>query len=74
MNPFKIFNKHELKKIERIEILEDREYTYEEFVMLENKILTDIMSNSSKNGDIDKAREEYISIIDKFEKCGKKLL
>ena len=74
MNPFKIFNKHELKKIERIEILEDREYTYEEFVMLENKILTDIMSNSSKNGDIDKAREEYISIIDKFEKCRKKLL
>lgn len=74
MNPFKIFNKHELKKIERIEILEDREYTYEEFIMLENKILTDIMSNSSKNGDIDKAREEYISIIDKFEKCRKKIL
>lgn len=69
MNPYNIFDTQEIKKIERIETLENREYTIDEIVRMENKILLDIMGNSSKNGDIDKAREEYKSIIDKCEMC-----
>ena len=68
MNPYNIFDKPEIEKIERIEPLQDREYTKDEIVRMENKILLDIMGNSSKNGDIDKAREEYKSIIDKCER------
>ena len=68
MNPYNIFDKQEIEKIERIEPLQDREYTKDEIVRMENKILFDIMGNSSKNGDIDKAREEYKSIIDKCER------
>lgn len=67
MNPYNIFDTQEIKKIERIETLENREYTIDEIIRMENKILLDIMGNSSKNGDIDKAREEYKSIIDKCE-------
>ena len=51
-----------------IEPLQDRDYTKDEIVRMENKILLDIMGNSSKNGDIDKAREEYKSTIDKCER------
>ena len=68
MNPYKIFDKQEIEKIEKIESLQDRDYTKDEIVRMENKILIDIMGNSSKNGDIDKAREEYKSIIDKCER------
>ena len=68
MNPYNIFDKQEIEKIERIEPLQDREYPKDEIVRMENKILLDIMGNSSKNGDIDKAREEYKSIIDKCER------
>lgn len=67
MNPFKIFDTKEIERIERIENLENRDYTIEEFRTIETKILEDIMSNSSKNGDIDRARQEYKSIIDKCE-------
>lgn len=67
MNPFEIFNTEEIKKIERVEFLENRNYSIEEFRTMETKILEDIMSNSSKNGDIDRARQEYKSIIDKCE-------
>lgn len=67
MNPYNIFDTQEIKKIERIETIENREYTIDEIIRMENKILLDIMGNSSKNGDIDKAREEYKSIIDKCE-------
>ena len=40
-----------------IEPLQDRDYTKDEIVRMENKILLDIMGNSSKTGDIDKARK-----------------
>ncbi len=68
MNPYKIFEMKEIEKIEKIESLQDRDYTKDEIIRVENKILLDIMGNSSKNGDIDKAREEYKSIIDKCER------
>ena len=69
MNPFEIFDELEIQKINEIENLENRKYTKEELKLVEHKILEDIMSNSSKNGDIDKARNEYRSVIDKFERC-----
>lgn len=70
MNPFKIFNTEEIEKINKSAgTLENRNYTKEELCMLENSILTDIMSKSSKNGDIGKARNELDSILSKVEKC-----
>ena len=41
MNPYNIFDKQEIEKIERIEPLQDREYTKDEIVRMENKILLD---------------------------------
>ena len=69
MNPFEIFDELEIQKIKEVENLENRNYTKDELQIIEQKILEDIMSNSSKNGDIDKARNEYRSVIDKFERC-----
>ena len=67
MNPFEIFNKADIQKINEIEELENRNYTKEELQIIENKILEDIMSKTSKNGDIDRAIYEYNSLINKFE-------
>lgn len=67
MNPFDIFDTEEIKKIERVESLENRNYSIEEFRTMKIKILEDIMSNSSKNGAIYRAMQEYKSIIDKCE-------
>ncbi len=69
MNPFEVFNTEEIKKINNVAgLVEDKDYTKEEWNMLENSILVDIMSKSSKNGDISKARNELDSILSKIEK------
>lgn len=70
MNPLEIFNKEEIRKITNsVGELENRDYTKEEWRLMENSIFADIMSKSSKNGDIPKARNEFDSIINKIEKC-----
>lgn len=70
MNPFLIFNQEEKEKIiKNVTNIENREYTNEEWRKLENKVIRDIVTNSYKNGDVDKARIEFDSIISKIEKC-----
>lgn len=70
MNPFEVFNKEELKQInEAVGTVENRNYTKEEWKMLEHSVLDDIMSKSSKNGDISKARNELDSVLIKIERC-----
>ena len=69
MNPFEIFDSEEIKKINNVAgILENRNYTKEEWNKMGNSILDDIMSKSSKNGDIAKARNELDKVISKIEK------
>lgn len=69
MNPFEIFDSEEIKKINNVAgILENRNYTKEEWNKMGNSILEDIMSKSSKNGDIAKARNELDKVISKIEK------
>ena len=69
MNPFEIFDSEKIKKINNVAgILENRNYTKEEWNKMGNSILEDIMSKSSKNGDIAKARNELDKVISKIEK------
>lgn len=69
MNQFEIFDSEEIKKINNVAgILENRNYTKEEWNKMGNSILEDIMSKSSKNGDIAKARNELDKVISKIEK------
>lgn len=71
MNPFEVFNDNELKQINNAvgTTVENRDYTKDEWKMLEHSVLEDIMSRSSKNGDISKARNELDSVLTKIEKC-----
>lgn len=56
----------EINKI--VGTVENREYTKEEWNMMESSILADIMSKSSKNGDISKSRNELDSVLTKIER------
>lgn len=48
--------------------LEDRNYNQDEAKLIENDIIEDIFCRSSKNGDIQKANEQYSNIIEKLER------
>jgi hypothetical protein len=70
MNPFEIFNTEEKEKVSKVVgKLEDRNYTKDEWSRMENIVLNDIMSNSSKNGDVDRARNDFDSALSKIETC-----
>ena len=68
MNLYEVFNEKEIEQINGLEDVNNVDYSNIEARILESKILENIMSKSSKNGDIAKAREEYSNIIDKLEK------
>lgn len=65
MNLYEIFDARERELVGKINKLENREYSKDEVIRLENKILDDIMSNS-KN-DISNAKNQYSVILDKLE-------
>lgn len=68
MNLYEVFNTQErelISKIEKIEKIENRNYTKEEISRIENRVIEDIMSNSKKN--ISSVRDQYNGIIDKLE-------
>ena len=48
--------------------IEDRIYNQDEAKIIENSIIEDIFRRSSKNGDIQKANEQYSNIIEKLER------
>ena len=68
MNLYEVFNEKEIEQINGLEDINNIDYSNIEARILESKILENIMSKSSKNGDIAKAREEYSNIIDKLER------
>lgn len=68
MNLYEVFNTQErelISKIEKIEKIENRNYTKEEISRIENRVIEDIISNSKKN--ISSVRDQYNGIIDKLE-------
>ena len=68
MNIYKKFNENEINLIAKIGKIEDKDYTKEETKQIENNIIEYIFRKKKKNGDIQKANEEYRNILDKFEK------
>ena len=69
MNLLKEFNTDETNLLKNIGIkIEDRNYNQDEAKLIENDIIEDIFRRSSKNGDIQKANEQYSNIIEKLEK------
>ena len=65
MNPYKKLNKKQIKFIENVtqEIIEDREYTNEEINIYKRKILEYGMSESTKNGEMDRIINEFSTIV-----------
>ena len=64
MNILKECTSSDIKLIEKAGItLEDKDYSEEELKICGSEIIEYIMSHSTKNGDIDKLRNEYISIF-----------
>ena len=72
MNLLNELSKNEIYLLKNIGInIEDRNYNQDEARLIENNILEDIWRRSSKNGDIQRANEEYSNILDKLEKIKK---
>lgn len=68
MNPFEVFSTEEIKKVNSvITKLENKDYTKDELKRLQNSIFEGILSNSSKNGDINKARTDLDNVLNKIE-------
>lgn len=69
MNIYREFNEYEIKLISKVSKIEkDKEYTKDEAKLIESNIIEYIWMRSSKNGDIQKANEEYSDILEKLEK------
>lgn len=68
MNIYKKFNEEEINLITKIKKIEDKDYTKEETMQIENNIIEYIFSRSSKNGDISKSRNELDSVLTKIER------
>lgn len=67
MNLYKIMNNNEIKLLENVGVkVEDKDYLQEDFKRAEQQIVEYIISASSKNGDIDKRRKQYESILKKI--------
>ena len=72
MNLLNELSKNEIYLLKNIGInIEDRNYNQDEARLIENNILEDIWRRSSKNGDIQRANEEYSNILAKLEKIEK---
>ena len=63
-----IFNKEEIEIISKNIKIENRIYTEDELRLLRSNIIDGIFSKSSKNGDLQKANEEFYDIIEKIDK------
>lgn len=66
LNEFTVEEKNLLKNIGIV--IEDRNYSTDETRIIQNSIIEDIFCRSSKNGDIQKANEQYSNIIEKLER------
>lgn len=69
MNILDNYNETEIKLLKNIGIeLKDKEYSSEELRKYETEIESFIMSQSTKNGDLDKAMRNYSGILRKLVK------
>lgn len=69
MNILNNYNETEIKLLKNIGIeLNDKEYSSEELRKYETEIESFIMSQSTKNGDLDKAMRNYSGILRKLLK------
>lgn len=72
MNLLNELSENETKLLKNLGInIQDRNYNQDEVKVIENNILEDIWRRSSKNGDIQRANEEYSNILIKLEKIEK---
>ena len=63
-----LFNKEEIVLISKTTKIENRVYTKDELRLIRSNIIDGIFSRSSKNGDLQKANEEFYDIIEKIDK------
>ena len=63
-----LFNKREIELISKTTKIENRVYNKDELRIIKSNIIDDILSKSSKNGDIQKANEEFCGILEKIDK------
>ena len=63
-----LFNKEEIELIFKTTKIENRVYTKDELRLIRSNIIDGIFSRSSKNGDLQKANEEFYDIIEKIDK------
>ena len=63
-----LFNKREIELISKTTKIENRVYNKYELIIIKINIIYDILSKSSKNGDIQKANEEFCDILEKIDK------
>ncbi len=63
-----LFNKEEIELISKTNKIENRVYTKDELRLIRSNIIDGIFSRSSKNGDLQKANEEFYDIIEKIDK------
>ncbi len=63
-----IFSKKEIELISRATKIENRAYNKDELRIIKSNIIDDILSKSSKNGDLQKANEKFCDIIEKIDK------
>ena len=69
MNLLNELSENEINLLNNIGInIEDRNYNQNEAKLIESNIIDDIFLRSSKNGDIQKANEQYSNIIEKLER------
>ena len=63
-----LFNKEEIELISKTTKIENRVYTKDELRLIRSNIIDGIFSRSSKNGDLQKANEEFYDIIEKIDR------
>lgn len=64
MNLYKVMNEKEIKLLENAGIkVEDKDYVQEDVKKMEQHLIDFVMSASSKNGDIDRLRNQYDCIF-----------
>lgn len=64
MNLYEVMNNKEIKLLENAGIkVEDKDYAQEDFKRMEQQVVDFIMSASTKNGEIDRLRNQYESIF-----------
>ena len=63
-----ILNKKEIELISKATKIENKPYTKDELKVIKSNIIDEIFSKSSKNGDLQKANEEFYDIIQKIDR------